>query len=155
MGYVVLPPSLVDPFCGARSISDWSSPAVTQAVLADFIDEGHFSSHLRRMRLVYEERRNALIESVKAELDGGLELSPADAGIQLIGWLPEGLDDSAVARAADARGVSVVPLSFYYRTPPRRMGLFLGFGGTPPDQMRANVRRLAEAIYAVQSLPRD
>ena len=155
MGYVVVPPNLVDAFCGARSISDWSSPTVTQAVLADFIDDGHFASHLRRMRMVYEARRNALIESVKAELDGSLELSPADAGIQLIGWLPEGLDDSAVARAAAARGVSVIPLSFYYRTPPRRMGLFLGFGGTPPDQMRANVRRLAEAIYAVQSLPRD
>ena len=51
--------------------------------------------------------------------------------------------------------MSVVPLSFYYRTPPRRMGLFLGLGGTPPDQMRANVRRLAEAIYAVQRLPQD
>ena len=155
MGYVVVPPSLVDPFCGARSIIDWSSPTVTQAVLADFIGEGHFASHLRRMRLVYEARRNALIEAVEAELDGGLELSPVEAGIQLIGWLPDGLDDNAVSRAADARGVSVVPLSFYYRAPPRRKGLFLGFGGTPPDQMRANVRRLAEAIHAVQNLPRN
>jgi GntR family transcriptional regulator/MocR family aminotransferase len=155
MGYVVVPPSLVDSFCGARSISDWSSPTVTQAVLADFIDEGHFASHLRRMRLVYEARRNALIESVDAELDGGLALSPAEAGIQLIGWLPDGLDDNAVSRAAAVRGVSVVPLSFYYREPPRRRGLFLGFGGTPPDQMRANVRRLAEAIHAVQNHPRD
>jgi GntR family transcriptional regulator/MocR family aminotransferase len=155
MGYVVVPPSLVDAFCGARSISDWSSPTVTQAVLADFIHEGHFASHLRRMRLVYEARRNALIESVDAELDGGLELSPAEAGIQLIGWLPDELDDNAVSRAAAARGVNVVPLSFYYRAPPRRRGLFLGFGGTPPDQMRVNVQRLAEAIRAVQNLPRD
>lgn len=150
MGYVVVPPSLIDPFCAARSISDWSSPMVTQAVLAEFIDEGHFASHLRRMRSVYEARRNALIESVDAELAGVLELSPAEAGIQLIGWLPDGLDDNAVSRAAAARGVSVVPLSFYYRVPSRRRGLFLGFGGTPPDQMRANVRRLAEAIYSVQ-----
>jgi len=96
-----------------------------------------------------------LIESVKAELDGALELSPAEAGIQLIGWLPDGLDDNAVSRAAAARGVSVVPLSFYYRAAPRRRGLFLGFGGTPPDQMRANVRRLAEAIHAVQNHPRE
>ncbi len=149
MGYLVVPPGLVDAFSAARSIHDWSSPTVTQAVLADFIDQGHFASHLRRMRMVYEARRNALIESVKAELDGGLELSPAEAGIQLIGWLPEGVDDNAVSRAAEARGVSVVPLSFYYRATPRRGGLFLGFGGTPPDQMRANVRRLAEAIHAV------
>ncbi|NCF29239.1 MAG: hypothetical protein GWP69_17775 [Gammaproteobacteria bacterium] len=56
---------------------------------------------------------------------------------------------------AAARGVSVAPLSFYYRAPSRRQGLFLGFGGTPPDQMHANVRRLAEAIHAVQNHPRD
>lgn len=156
VGYMVVPPSLVDPFCGARSISDWSSPTVTQAILADFIGEGYFASHLRRMRLVYEARRNALTESVDAELDGGLELSQTEAGIQLIGWLPDGLDDNAVSRAAAARGVSVVPLSFYYRAAtPRRGGLFLGFGGTTPDQMRANVRRLAEAIHSVQNLGRS
>lgn len=114
VGYMVVPPSLVDPFCGARSISDWSSPTVTQAILADFIGEGYFASHLRRMRLVYEARRNALTESVDAELDGGLELSQTEAGIQLIGWLPDGLDDNAVSRAAV---VLLLPRS---NTPARR-----------------------------------
>ena len=82
-------------------------------------------------------------------------MSGNGVGTGALGWLPDGLDDNAVSRAAPARGVSVVPLSFYYRATPRRRGLFLGFAGTPPDQMRANVRRLAEGIQAVQSLPPD
>ena len=61
------------------------------------------------MRLVYEARRNAPVESVDAELAGGLELSHTEAGSQLFGWLSDGLDDSAVSRAAAARGVSAIP----------------------------------------------
>ena len=81
-------------------------------------------------------------------------MSGNGAGTGALGWLPDGLDDNAVSRAAAERGVSVVPLSFYYREAPRRSGLFPGFGGTPPEQMRANVRPLAEAIHAVQNQPR-
>ena len=73
-------------------------------MLAEFIAEGHFARHIRRMRSLYSGRRDALVEVVGRELAGLIEVGPADAGLHLVGWLPEGTDDHEASRRAAARG---------------------------------------------------
>lgn len=146
LGYVVAPPDLVDAFIVARSLVNLSAPGVPQAVLADFIEEGHFSRHIRRMRSRYKERRDALVAAVEAELGGLLELGPLDAGLHVSAWLPAGSDAEAIAGAALAREVMVTPLSRLALAPLEREGLVLGFAAATPREIREGVRRLARVI---------
>ena len=81
-----------------------------QAVLAEFISEGHFARHVRRMREVYAERLNVLLEEGRRELRGVVELSEVEAGLQTVGWL-HGVSADAAVKAARARGVDVTSLA--------------------------------------------
>lgn len=146
LGYLVLPPDLVDPFRAARSLIDQHPPAVPQAVLADFLEEGHFVRHVRRMREVYQERRNVFLEAVDRELSDLLEIAPSDTGLHLAGWLREGLDDRAAWRAALEARVRTLPLSAFYAGVPPRPGLVFGYASSAPETIRKAVRRLAGAL---------
>jgi GntR family transcriptional regulator/MocR family aminotransferase len=146
LGYLIVPPGLVEPFARARALADWHSMTLTQAVLADFLAEGHFARHVRRMRTLYAERQAALVAAAARELVGLLDVPPADAGMQLVGWLPPGLGDVAAARRAAAAGVAAHPLSSLGAGPGRRPGLLLGYTGFTPRQIRDGVRRLAQAL---------
>src|ERR1700728_2428723 len=127
LGYLVLPPDLVDTFAAAKSILNRHAAPFEQTVLCDFINEGHFARHLRRMREVYAERLSILMESARKKLTGLLELSSVEAGLQTVAWLCPAIDSAAAARAARARKVEVTALSLYSRGALRREGLQLGF----------------------------
>jgi GntR family transcriptional regulator/MocR family aminotransferase len=146
LGYLVVPPDLVDAFLGARGYAGFHSPALEQAVLADFIAEGHFARHIRRMRALYAARQAALVAAVERELPGRLDLRPSDAGMHLVGWLPEGVDDRLVARRARDHGLDVWELSALSIRPPRRGALLLGYAALDEDEIREGVRRLAVAL---------
>src|SRR5262249_18566489 len=120
IGYIVAPPELFDALLSARCLGGHQSPALEQAVLADFISEGHFARHIRRMRVLYAERRQALLNAGKRELEGLLDIQRSDAGMHLIGWLQEGTNDRAASAAAFAVGVEVTPLSAYSIEPQQR-----------------------------------
>jgi len=146
LGYVVVPEPLVDAFAAARSIGDRHAPVLEQAVVADFLEEGHYVRHLRRMRLLYAERQEALVEAARGELAGLLELPPNRAGMHLVAWLPTGVDtDTAVARAA-AQRVITLPLRPHPGDAGARGALLLGYTSLPPDEIREGVRRLARAL---------
>jgi GntR family transcriptional regulator/MocR family aminotransferase len=117
-------------------------------VLCDFIVEGHFGRHLRRMREVYAERLSALMESARRRLGGLLELSSVEAGLQTVGWLQPGIDSRAAWRAAEARKVEVIPLRVYTRGPIKlqREGLQMGFAAVNPQEIRRGVHQLALAL---------
>src|SRR5262249_18426828 len=83
IGYVVAPPDLVEAFTQARATLGWCCPVMDQVVLADFISEGHFTRHIRRMRSIYAERQAALIEALDREAGDLLEVNRADAGIHI------------------------------------------------------------------------
>jgi GntR family transcriptional regulator/MocR family aminotransferase len=117
-----------------------------QAVLTDFIAEGHFTRHLRRMRTLYSERRAALLEAA-SELP--LEIDSPEAGIHCIGWLPDGMDDLAVGHQAAAYGLDLWPVSAFCLEPLARKGLLLGYGGFSVQEIKDGVRRLAAALRAV------
>lgn len=146
LGYLVVPPDLVDAFVNARALLDRHSPILDQVVLADFIAEGHFLRHIRRMRTLYAERQAVLLAAAEEMLGGLLELAPAQAGLHLVGFLPPGVDDRLASHAAAAHGVDAPPLSAYASGPLPRAGLMLGYAGFDATAIRAGARRLAAAL---------
>ena len=111
LGYLVIPPDLAPFFATAKSVLSRHAPLLEQAVLCDFIAEGHFGRHLRRMREVYASRSSALLEGARERLAGLLEIPDVEAGLQTVGWLCDGIDGESAAKAAAARDVEVTPLS--------------------------------------------
>lgn len=150
IGYLVVPPDLVERVSAAKSITSRHAPVVEQAVLCDFITEGHFGRHLRRMREVYAERLAVLQESTRTELDGLLEIMGIEAGLQTAAWLGEGINGAEAVRAAADHGVEVHALSRYARQPMAREGLQLGFAAVDPDEIRRGVRDLRAALLRVR-----
>jgi GntR family transcriptional regulator / MocR family aminotransferase len=146
LGYLVVPPDLVDPFVAARALTDRHSPSVTQAALADFIAEGHFARHVRRTRALYAERQAVLVDTAARLLAGALRVPPAEAGLHLVGWLPPGTDDRAASTAAAARSVEAAALSAFRMRPTGPGGLLLGYAGLSPREIRDGVDRLATAL---------
>lgn len=148
LGYIVAPPDMVDALVNARAMMGWCSPIIEQAVLADFIAEGHFARHIRRMRALYAERQSTLIEAVRRELGELLEIQTDAAGMHLVGWLPEGLSDQFVTDKAAQYKVEVQPLSMFTmkRTNRQRGGLVLGYGAYDVHEIKTAVHKLALAI---------
>jgi GntR family transcriptional regulator / MocR family aminotransferase len=146
LGYIIAPLDMIDAFVRARSVGGHQSQSVEQAVLADFIDEGHFARHIRRMRKLYAERQQTLLKAARSALAGLLDVKPSSAGMHLIGWLPEGVDDQAVSRAAFAGGVEVTPLSAYCLKPQRRGALRLGYTGYTPTEIWRATHQLAQLL---------
>ena len=137
LGYLVLPLDLVDRFAAAMSVRRRHLPVLEQLVVRDFIVDGHFGRHLRRMREIYAERLSVLLESATEHLEGVLEISSVEAGLQTTGWLAPGIDAKAVARAAAVRRVEVIPLDVYARGRAGRPGLQLGFAAVEPSEIAA------------------
>jgi GntR family transcriptional regulator / MocR family aminotransferase len=150
LGYLVVPTDLVPIFRSAKAVTNRHAPVLDQAVLCDFISEGHLGRHLRRMREVYSERLSVFLENARQRLAGLLEVSNIEAGLQTVGWLGDGVDDEAAAKAAAARQVEVIPLSWYDRGKPKRNGLQLGFAACTPNEIRRGVRELAMALSEVR-----
>jgi len=146
LGYLVVPPDLVDSFAAAKSVASRHPPLLEQTVVLDFIAAGHFGRHIRRMREVYAERLSVLFESARERLAGLLEISPIEAGLQTVGRLLAGIDEESAAKAAKARGVEVVPLSGFSRGAAAYEGLQLGFAAVDAREIRRGVRELAAAL---------
>jgi GntR family transcriptional regulator/MocR family aminotransferase len=146
LGYLVVPAEMVDVFAAAASASTQHPPLLEQAVLCDFIVEGHFARHIRRMRELYAERLSVLLECAGRELAGVLEISKVEAGMQTVGWLKHGVSAEGVAEAAAERGVEVIPLSRFAFGRPKREGIVLGFAAVEPKELRRGVGELAAAL---------
>jgi GntR family transcriptional regulator/MocR family aminotransferase len=148
LGYLVVPPALVDAFAAARGLVDRHPPSVTQAVLAEFIAEGSFARHVRRMRVRYAEQQAALVEAAGRELDGVLAVRPAEAGMHLVGWLPPTIEDRRASLAALEAGVEAPPLSAFRLRRSARGGLLLGYAAWRPGELRQAAATLAGALRA-------
>ncbi|MFY9805245.1 MAG: PLP-dependent aminotransferase family protein [Candidatus Acidiferrales bacterium] len=148
LGYLVIPADLLDRFAAAISVTSRHAPLLEQAVLCDFISEGHFGRHLRRMREVYAERLSVLLESARRRLTGLLEISSIEAGLQTVGWLRGGMSGEAAATAAAKREVEVTPLSRYSGGRMAREGLQLGFAAVDVRELRRGVEELGLALEA-------
>jgi len=150
IGYIIAPRPLVDAFVAAKGAIDRQGATVDQAVLAEFVLEGHHIRHLRRMSAEYAERREALARAVAQYLPN-VPFAPPQAGLHALLRL-DGRDDEALASAASRHGVSVTPLSPLYldRERPRGNGLLLGFAVASPGEIRLGVRKLRDAFVDVR-----
>lgn len=149
IGYLVAPPDLAPVLATARQLVDRQPPALAQLAIADFIAEGHYARHLRRMRKLYAERQSMLIDVIASEIGAPIELPPADAGMNLVGWLPPDIDDRAVDCTAAKLGVQASAVSNYSRRTLARPGLVLGYTGIGRDRMIEGARKLGQAIRSV------
>lgn len=148
VGYLVVPPSLWQRFVDAREAFDLFSPTLYQLALAEFLREGHFARHLRRMRGVYLARRDALLTGLARYCGDGLTVHNADAGLHVAVLLSGGLRDGEVIRRMAKRGLTATPLSTCYAGAARRSGLLLGFGGSTERQLLEATRVLGEVLRA-------
>jgi GntR family transcriptional regulator/MocR family aminotransferase len=147
IGFVIAPPPLVPALAAARQFAGTQQAVLEQMVLTDFIADGHFERHVRRMRAVYAERQQNLIEALRAECDGLVTAAPAGSGMHLVGWLPPEADDADVSRRAAARSVDAIPLSaFAVGRGAGRPGVLLGYAHVDRPTMFAAARRLASAV---------
>jgi GntR family transcriptional regulator / MocR family aminotransferase len=144
VGYLVIPADLVERFSAVREAMDICPPALNQAVLADFIGEGHFARHLRRTSQLYRERRGALVESLRRSLPRWRVVG-AEAGIHLVA-LCDRPGDRSISQRAARDGLWAMPLSACYLGPPSHHGLVLGYGGTSAAEMPKAVERLRRVI---------
>jgi GntR family transcriptional regulator/MocR family aminotransferase len=148
LGFLVAPQPLVDAFTKARVALASPASVIEQAALARFIENGHFATHLRRMRTAYRERNEALVEALHGECAGALEPHPSETGMQL--WAETDVPDVPLRDEAAARGVEASAISDYYLEEPRRRGLLLGYGCVRPKEMRQAAQRLMQAYEAVR-----
>lgn len=146
LGYVVLPPPLLGPFVQAKGIVDRGAPTLTQAAVADFITEGHFDRHLRRLRRVYGRRRRILASALHNELPCAVTFSAEPAGLHIMLNLPDHYDEAKVVRDAAAAGVGVYHGAAYHLQPDPPPSILLGFSGLTELQLREGVRRLASVL---------
>ena len=146
LAYLVVPSDMVDIFAAAESVSTHHPPLIDQAILCDFIREGHFARHVRRMRELYAERLSVLVESARERLGGLLEIPPVEAGLRTVAWLQGGRSAERAAQAAAKHDVEVVPLSRYSWGRVRRDGLVLGFAAVDGREIRRGVEQLARAL---------
>lgn len=146
LGYMVVPDGLRDHVIAALSVTGQFAPLITQAALADFINEGHLTRHLRLMRRVYAMRRQFFMDQFEPSLGDWMDLRRTDSGIQLIGHFRAPRDDRMLARRAADRGVNVSALSLHYRHKPSQSGLVLGFAAANERAMRSGFERLAEVF---------
>jgi GntR family transcriptional regulator / MocR family aminotransferase len=146
IGYMVIPADLVDRFVSVRRAIDLFPPYLYQAVLMDFMNEGHFARHVRKTRLLYSQRRAALVDAIRSEFGPRLEVIGEEAGMHLVVTLPPGLKDREISARAASQNLWLWPLSTAYLGEPARQGFILGFGSTKAEDMPAAVRRLRDVL---------
>ncbi len=146
LGYAVIPLDMVPHFEASLSLTCRHAPLLEQLVLTEFIAEGHFGRHLRRMREVYAERLGVLLEEARLRLAGLLEISGVEAGLQTVGWLCGGMNAESAAAAAAKRNVDVIPVDRYSQGRMTPKALQLGFAALDVKEIRRGVRDLAIAL---------
>jgi GntR family transcriptional regulator / MocR family aminotransferase len=142
LGYIVIPTDLVERFTAVRFAMDIFPSYLYQEVLTDFMRDGHFARHIRRMRALYRQRRTTLVEGISETFGDGLEVHGAEAGMHITVTLPDGFSDVEVATHAAKENLWLWPLSPSYFSAAPRQGFVLGFGSTPAEQIPKAVRQL-------------
>ena len=155
IGYLVVPPDLVERFRVVRWLMDICPPALLQAVLADFLVEGSFARHLRRMRALYRDRRAALVDAIRSDLGPVLRVEGERAGLHLLAVLTGAASDRELAYRAAEDGLNTLPLSSCYLGAAKRQGFVLGYGGTEVEDIPGAVRRLARVLRGARPARRE
>jgi len=147
LGFVLVPEGLVDSF--EKVCLTWLSgvPTVTQAIVAEFMDEGMFATHIRTMRQLYKSRHDTLLEAAQS-LAGDIDVQPTSSGFHAVGLLSSRLDEGRLVAGAADHGITTVPLSRYALKDIPQRGIVLGFGSCAPEEIRKGVQVLKKILPA-------
>lgn len=148
IGYLVVPDHLSESFERALRITGQNPPAIVQATLADFMDEGHFTAHIRRMRSIYAERQQILLEGLDQHLKGYLTPTRPEGGMQLAAFLPKHMSDVKLSAYLRKHNMYAGALSPYFMGENTQPGLYVGFAGVPEQKIRSGTERLAALLDA-------
>lgn len=146
LGYLVIPSDLLERFLATRRAIDLGPPTFYQEVLADFMEQGHFARHIRRMRVLYRERRSALVNSIREKLGSRVEVLGSEAGMHLVVTLPRGSRDLEIAERAARHNLWMWPLSPAYLGAVAQPGLILGFGSATAAEIPGAVGELRSLL---------
>jgi GntR family transcriptional regulator / MocR family aminotransferase len=146
IGYAVVPRALLQAFVSARYLIDRQPATLQQAVVCEFMQQGHFTAHIRRMRQLYREQRDALAETLMRRAADRLDVAVPDQGMHLVAYLRDGSPDIAIEAAAQRAGIVVRAISRFYRVTRPRPGLMLGFSGFPRQLIVPSAARLAALV---------
>jgi len=145
LAWVLVPDGLTEEAEQIKHLLDVCSPVMDQRALARFLVSGEYDRHVRRTRLVYQRRRDALVRAIGRHLPD-LAVEGVAAGIHLTLRLPVGADDTAVAAAAEQEGLHVTPLSRFGISRSPSPGLVIGYGRVHDQAIEAAVVQLARVI---------
>ncbi|MCO6489726.1 MAG: PLP-dependent aminotransferase family protein [Phaeodactylibacter sp.] len=146
LGYMVVPPALAEPFRLAKDYTDRGNSILEQATLAAFLEEGQLERHLRRMRLLYQERQEALVYWSEKLLGQALRVNPSDTGLHAVGWLEKDRDDRRVAELLRQHEVIASPVSGYTQEFRQAPGLVLGYAPYGEEAIRGALEKVAEVL---------
>jgi hypothetical protein len=146
LAYLVLPDRMIHPFVAALSLATRHMPIWNQAILTDFIIEGHFSRHIRRMRTLYAERAEALQEAAQRYWSDFLKMPGIECGLDIAAALTPEIDDRAAAAAAAKADIELRPLSDHSRRRGRLNGFVVGFAAVDACSIRDGARQLARIL---------
>jgi len=146
IGYVVVPPGLVESFAKASYLMGYGASAVVEQALSRFMDDGRFVEHIRKMRRVYRNRRDILFNCLIKDCGKYLEPQATDAGMHIVTWLKNDLQDLTVHSALLKAGIESLPLSLYCMNPLAREGIVLGFCCVQEKRIPGLVKRLSETL---------
>jgi GntR family transcriptional regulator/MocR family aminotransferase len=149
LGYLVAPPATVDRFQECATLLRPPPSVLDQTTVAEFMAEGHFARHVRRMRSLYAERRAALRQALVDRFGGNWQITAPPGGMHVRIDLDPGEDDTGLAAALAPHGLAVTPLSWYRAERILPPGLLLGFTNVPAASARREVDRLSRALSAI------
>ena len=146
IGYIVAPPELVKVFAQVKRLVDRHCPILEQYVLADFIKEGHLERHLRRMRTLYSQRRQALVNSLHSKLGQYVTILGDSAGIHLMIQLSTDISDEEIIVCAAQMGIGLTSAAPFYLGNSRRNQFLLGYANLEEKQIEEGISRLADVL---------
>lgn len=147
LGFLLAPERLVESF--ERICQTWLSgiPTVTQAMVAEFMDEGMFSTHVRAMRQLYKDRHDVLMTEAQ-DLVGDIDLQPSNSGFHAVGLVNNRLDENLIVDQAAAKGITLAALSKYTLAGTPQRGLVFGYGCSSTEDIRKGIRVLKDVLPA-------
>lgn len=146
IGFLVIPENLITPFTLAKYYTDTRTPYLDQAILANFISQGHYARHVRRIRKACYERQQVMLEAIQRYLSGVMVAEPLDSGIHLLCWLSADRHESEVIAQCRQVGLGAQPLSRYCQTPSERQGILLGFAAHPAEEIVEGIKKMAQIL---------
>lgn len=144
MSYLVVPQSLAQSFASGLNQLFRPGQLSLQAAMSDFITEGYFASHVRRMRGIYAERQHELKRSLDSHFGDVIHTSGGNAGLHLTTRFHNPVDINRMTAFCDSRGVALRDLALYYQGQSPMAGYVLGYGGIATEQVDAAVQIMAE-----------